>query len=109
MTTTKYRYLHVLQGRYPGPHGWEDICQSEDRKEIRADRKSYRDNAPEYVYRIISRRERRECDHGRVDWSPVETDHGADGTAEVWQQGTCLDCKRNVILTYAPEPIRLAE
>jgi hypothetical protein len=52
----KYIYLHVLQGDYGYGHGWEDICQSESRKEMVADRKSYRDNAPEYAYRIIARR-----------------------------------------------------
>ena len=51
----KWRYLYVLQGNYG--HGWEDLCQSEDRAEMVADRKSYRENAPEYTYRIITRRE----------------------------------------------------
>ncbi len=54
-TVNKYRYLHVLQGNYG--QGWEDICQSEDKQEIRADRTSYRENAPEYSYRIVQRRE----------------------------------------------------
>jgi hypothetical protein len=53
--TRKYRYLHVLQGNYG--QGWEDLCQSEDRSEMVADRKSYRENAGEYAYRIIQRRE----------------------------------------------------
>lgn len=57
MTDTKYRYLHVLQGNYG--QGWEDICQSEDRAEMVSDRRAYRENAPEYPYRIIGRRELR--------------------------------------------------
>lgn len=56
MPATKYIYLHVLQGNYG--QGWEDICQSEDRKEMVADRRSYRENTPEYPYRIIQRREK---------------------------------------------------
>ena len=56
-TAPKYRYLHVLQGNYG--QGWEDICQSEDRGEMVADRKAYRENAPEYSYRIVQRREAR--------------------------------------------------
>lgn len=56
-TKTKYRYLHVLQGDYG--QGWEDICQSEDRSEMVADRKAYRLNAPEFTYRIVQRREPR--------------------------------------------------
>ena len=53
----KWIYLHVLQGNYG--HGWEDIAQSEKRAEMVADRTSYRDNAPEWSYRIIQRRELR--------------------------------------------------
>lgn len=53
---TKYLYLHVLQGNYG--QGWEDICQSINRREMTQDRKAYRENAPEYSYRIIQRRER---------------------------------------------------
>ena len=57
---TKYAYLHVLQGNYGYGHGWEDLTQSEDRSEVRADLRAYRENAPEYVYRIIQRREARQ-------------------------------------------------
>lgn len=53
--TNKWRYLHVLQGNYG--LGWEDLCQSENRCEMVADRRSYRENAPEYAYRIVQRRE----------------------------------------------------
>lgn len=51
----KYRYVNVLQGDYG--QGWEDICQSEIRPEIVSDLLAYKDNAPEYRYRIIRRRE----------------------------------------------------
>lgn len=53
----KYRYLHVLQSNYGYGHGWEDECQSESRKEMVDDFKTYRENAPKYAYRIIQRRE----------------------------------------------------
>ena len=60
MTTTKYVYLYVLQGDYGYGHGWEDLCASEDRREVLSDRRAYRENAPEYPYRIIRRRELRQ-------------------------------------------------
>ena len=50
----KYTYLHVLQGSYG--QGWEDLCASESRKEIIANRKEYRENEGG-TYRIIQRRE----------------------------------------------------
>ena len=61
-TAPKYRYLHILQGNYG--QGWEDICQWEvcqweDRAEMVTDRKAYRENAGEYSYRIVQRREAR--------------------------------------------------
>lgn len=55
--TNKYLYLHVLQGNYGFGHGWEDICQSESLLEMLEDLRAYRDNAPEYSFRIIKRRE----------------------------------------------------
>jgi hypothetical protein len=61
---TKYLYLVVLQGDYGYGHGWEDLCAADDTaegwREIRANRREYRENAPEYVYRIIQRRELRQ-------------------------------------------------
>jgi hypothetical protein len=57
MSTNKFIYLNVLQGNYGHGHGWEDLCQSENRAEVRADLSAYRENAPEYAYRIIRRRE----------------------------------------------------
>lgn len=50
----KYQYLRVLQ-QYT-ECGWEDISQSESRKEIREDLKAYRTNAPGQ-YRVVGRRE----------------------------------------------------
>jgi len=51
----KYSYLHILQGNYN--YGWEDLCASESREEVRANLKDYRENAPG-AYRIIQRREK---------------------------------------------------
>ena len=42
------------------------------------------------------------CEHKNVDWQGIETEYRFDGTAEVWQQGTCKDCKSDVILSYEP-------
>ena len=53
----KYLYLYVLQSNYGYGHGWEDIAASESFKEMRVNRKEYRENMPEYPYRIIQRRE----------------------------------------------------
>ena len=53
----KYLYLWVVQGNYGYGHGWEDIGGGDTYKEARADLKDYRQNAPEYTYRIIQRRE----------------------------------------------------
>ena len=50
----KYEYIKVLQGNYS--YGWEDLCTSVSVKEVREDRKTYRENCPEGSYRIISRR-----------------------------------------------------
>ena len=51
----KYIYLHVLQGNYGYGHGWEDLCASESRKEVRVDLKAYQENEGG-CYRIIKRR-----------------------------------------------------
>ena len=53
----KYNYLFVVQGYYSTAYHWEDLTQSESWKEVRDDIKAYRENAPEYSYRIIERRE----------------------------------------------------
>lgn len=60
MKISKTIPVKVLQGNYG--HGWEDIClyQFKDaftmKKEAMTDLRAYRENAPEYSYRIISRR-----------------------------------------------------
>ena len=56
----KYNYLKVLQGHYH--YGWEDIHEVSSKNRIecihlREDFHAYRENAPEYAYRIITRRE----------------------------------------------------
>jgi hypothetical protein len=62
MTTNKYEYLHVLQGRYG--FGWEDLTASEVRSEVRSDLRSYRQNEGG-EYRIIQRRELRQPEDDR--------------------------------------------
>ncbi len=57
----KYKYLKVLQGNY-GYYGWEDISEAlvanrSDVLELRQDLLAYQQNAPEYPYRIVTRRE----------------------------------------------------
>ena len=52
MKNNKYIYLFVLQGCYG--YGWDDLTTSENLKEIRQDRKAYRDNE-NGMYRIIKR------------------------------------------------------
>ena len=56
---TKYRYLHVLQGHY-GTR-WEDLTtyECEDVADALQDLKSYRENEPAYLHRMIMRRELR--------------------------------------------------
>lgn len=60
MKPRKYDYLWVVQGNYGFGHGWEDIGGGSTWKEAKADLKAYRENAPEYRYRAIQRRELRE-------------------------------------------------
>lgn len=59
----KYDYLVVLQGDYGYGHGWEDLCAAGDTaagwREIRANRREYRENEGG-SYRIIQRRELRQ-------------------------------------------------
>lgn len=55
MKKNKFLYLFVVQGYYP-PYGWEDLTQSENRAEARADLNAYRENEPG-AFRLIKRRE----------------------------------------------------
>ena len=60
---TKYEYLWILQGFYGYGDGWEDLCASERRREIRDDLRAYRENEAPYMsvrYRVIQRRELRQ-------------------------------------------------
>lgn len=50
----KFLYLYILQGFYA--QGWEDLTASEERAEVRANLKEYRDNE-RGIYRIIKRTE----------------------------------------------------
>jgi len=49
----KYDYLKVVQGLYCGV--WEDLTAG-DKREALTDLRAYRANAPETVYRVITRR-----------------------------------------------------
>lgn len=53
--TNKYIQLWVLQGNYG--HGWEDLCAAETWREIKENRKEYRENEPGTPLRTIKRRE----------------------------------------------------
>lgn len=53
MKTSKTELMHVVQGNYG--HGWEDLTQSTDYKEAKANLKDYRDNDPSPT-RLIKRR-----------------------------------------------------
>ena len=59
MPTPKYvpqtRLVYVVQGKYPGPHGWEDECIEDTRRECKQTLKEYRENSP-YPVRFIKRR-----------------------------------------------------
>ena len=54
MRRNKFVYLYVLQGDYG--YGWEDLCASEDRREVRRDLRDLQENEGG-CYRIIQRRE----------------------------------------------------
>ncbi len=58
VASSKYRYLHVVQGNYG--QGWEDLTASENRAEARTDLRAYRENERETPTRLIQRRELRE-------------------------------------------------
>jgi hypothetical protein len=51
----KTKDVFVIQGRYPGPYGWEDECEEETRDEGRAQLKCYRENGSG-EYRMKKRR-----------------------------------------------------
>lgn len=47
---------YVVQGKYPGPHGWEDLVIESTREDAAARLHEYDDNEPMYPHRIITRR-----------------------------------------------------
>lgn len=54
----KYIYLFVLQGDFGFGHGWEDLCQSENKAEMLTDFREYNYKKKENEnYRVIRRRE----------------------------------------------------
>jgi len=57
---TKYEMVRewVLYAKYDNWHGWEEETIEKTRKEILERLKEYRENAPEYSYRVRSRPER---------------------------------------------------
>lgn len=54
----KTRDTWELQANYGFGHGWETECTEYSRTEARARLKEYRENAPGYSYRIVSKREK---------------------------------------------------
>ena len=56
MKISKTKDVYVVQGNYG--QGWEDLTESDDRKEARSDLKSYNDNETQYAHRLITRREK---------------------------------------------------
>ena len=62
----KYRYLVILQGNYG--YGWDDLvtydtANADWYNDLRADRKAYRENEPQYPHRTIHRRELNESNN----------------------------------------------
>ena len=55
MKPAKYAYEYIVQGKYPGPHGWEDLTAENTLQEAHAQRRVYdaNDSAP---HRVITRR-----------------------------------------------------
>jgi len=46
---------YEIQGHY-APHGWETLTTEDTRAAAREQVKTYRENAPDTIYRIIKRR-----------------------------------------------------
>ncbi len=53
-TPTKFVNVRFIQGNYG--NGWDDLTAGDSWKEIRDDLKAYRDNEPQYLHRVITRR-----------------------------------------------------
>ena len=54
--TNKYRYSYVVQGNY-GSYGWEDVAESDTRKEAEYNLREYRISSGPAPHRIIKVRE----------------------------------------------------
>lgn len=52
--------LFIVQGLYAG--NWEDECAEVTRKEGILRLNEYRENAPEYCYKLVKRREKIDCE-----------------------------------------------
>ena len=58
----KTRDVFVIQGYYTSGYGWEDVVEEDSRKAGLEQLRAYRQNAPEYPYQMIVRREKiEEC------------------------------------------------
>lgn len=69
----KYEYMFVLQGNYGYGDGWEDLTASDSLREMRAERKLYRENEGGN-YRIIQRRELRGKSQAKRSRTHAKTD-----------------------------------
>lgn len=59
MYQRKTKDVYVLVSNYG--YGWEEEVRYETLAEARNDLKAYRNNCPQYEYRITKKRERKEC------------------------------------------------
>lgn len=60
MYIRKTQDLYVIQGLYAG--NWEDETAETTRKEAILRLNEYRENAPEYCYKLVKRREKIDCE-----------------------------------------------
>jgi hypothetical protein len=56
MYARKTQDLYIVQGLYAG--NWEDECAELIRKEAILRLNEYRENAPEYCYKLVKKREK---------------------------------------------------
>lgn len=53
---SKPTFEYAVQGRYEGPHGWEDVCVEDTQAEADERLREYRENEPQHAHRIVRRR-----------------------------------------------------
>ena len=53
---SKPAFEYAVQGRYEGPHGWEDVCVEDTQAEADARLREYDENEPQRAHRIVRRR-----------------------------------------------------